>query len=126
MMHKQFVINGRACLAAVRGSTRTQKKCGKCRLTVTQLQKCNEYDAQTICDKRSCLLSSNVAVPVRKKKCGKCRLTVTQLQKCNEYDAQTICDKRSCLLSSNVAVPVMQGADEKKYMQQQIFNDKQR
>ena len=74
MMHKQFVINGRAC---------TQK-------------------------------------------CGKCRLTVTQLQKCNEYDAQTICDKRSCLLSSNVAVPATQGADGKKYMQQQIFNDKQR
>ena len=58
MMHKQFVINSRACT----------QKCGKCQLTVTQLQKCNEYDAQTICDKRSCLLSSNVAVPVCKNK----------------------------------------------------------
>ena len=47
--------------------TRTQK-CVKCRTTVAQLHKCNEYDAQTICDKLSCLLNSNVAVPVRKNK----------------------------------------------------------
>ena len=35
------------------GRTRTQK-CVKCRTTVAQLKKCNEYDAQTICEKRPC------------------------------------------------------------------------
>ena len=83
-MHKQFVINGRSCLTAMW-----------------------QY-------------------PYAKTKCEKCRLTVSQLQKCNEYDAQTICDKWLCLFSSNVVVPVCKVQMKKKYMQQQIFNDKQR